>query len=267
MSVSEHDLEIIESWLDGEISEAQATALRDRISADPQLAQTVDRLRSERSLRTGIWQTMEPSDKQAEMLVSNIRRAVRKEDLIDGRLRTLRKFASAAAVVALVFGAGWISHSRIQYGEPKPEALANVTVNPLPSIPRNTQMPNGSQQGGNLVRFEPYNTQQRPANNGSFVIFRDGQDPQRDARTGMPVDHNRVSTILPRYHATITSPMGAVYDYQLDKLSDLAELQQRVEQDELNARQKPLTPQVGPRNRGNETMPVSSEQPLIPSGR
>lgn len=61
--------------------------------------------------------------------------------------------------------------------------------------------------------------------------------------------------------------MGNVYDYQLDKLSDLAELQQRVEQDELNARQKPLTPQVGPRNRGNETVPVSDSVPLDPNAR
>lgn len=259
MSVSEHDLEIIESWLDGEISQDQVEALRARISSDPHLSQTVDRLRSERALRASIWQTMEPSEKQAELLVGNIRRAVRKEDLIDGRLRALRKFASMAAMVALVFGAGWITHSRVGFAQN--QQIVKFPGNPT-QLPAAEQPLVSAQPHGSAVTVLSGNTNQRPTNNGSFVL----SQYQGDGLGAAPTDR-RLSTLLPRYHATITSPMGNVYDYQLDKLSDLAELQQRVEQDELNARQKPLTPQVGPRNRGNETVPVSDSVPLNPNAR
>ena len=51
MSLSDSDLELLESHLDGELSVAEDEALRDRMNIEPELATVLETLRSERNAR------------------------------------------------------------------------------------------------------------------------------------------------------------------------------------------------------------------------
>ena len=126
--MSDNDLETLEVWLDGELSEEQVESLRRRLSVEPELSQTLDRLRSDRQIRAGIFQAMEPSAAEIETLVANARRGVRKEDLINSRLRALRNVASIAACMAVVFMAGLPLDANVQF--------LTITATTMPYIGR-----------------------------------------------------------------------------------------------------------------------------------
>lgn len=267
MSVSEHDLEIMESWLDGELSEEQVEILRRRISSEPHLSQTLDRLRNDRQLRAGIWRGMEPTERQAETLVANVRRLARREDVIDSRLRLVRNFAAVAASVSVVFFAGWLTRGRLQVGSQVPkEQIVQLISDPIrpndsirafPQPVVQTARPQYPQVApGNNVPVSFGGNTPSVGNSGTFMSFRTPSDPRR--------------TVLPRYKVDVISPMGDVFSYQLDKLSDLADLQQKVEEQEMRLRQQvPSTPQLFPRSGtgSSQVVPVGSEQSLPGWGR
>jgi hypothetical protein len=99
----EHDLEQLEALLDGELSVDDEHALRERIAAEPALAEALDRLRAQRDLRALVWRAAEPSEARAATLVSSVRGAIRRDQLWDRRLRALRYVSGLAACVALGF--------------------------------------------------------------------------------------------------------------------------------------------------------------------
>jgi hypothetical protein len=150
---SEHDLETLETWLDGELTDEQAEALRRRLSGEPQLAQALDRLRGDRQTRSRVWQAMEPADGEVEALVANVRRAVRKEELVTSRLRVMSRFAAVAASIAIVFMIGWVSRDRIRVNDPTaaPTQVARgdqpnpriAILTPTPGNPSNPSNPGG----------------------------------------------------------------------------------------------------------------------------
>jgi len=114
--ISEQDQQLLEQWLDAELSEEQSQLLRRRLAAEPQLAQELDRLRSQRELRARFWQEIEPSDLEVQMLIDNVRRSVRREQVWATGLRTLRRVSAIAASIAIVFMAGWMSRGKLQLG-------------------------------------------------------------------------------------------------------------------------------------------------------
>src|SRR4051794_12854491 len=89
MSVSDNDLESLEELLDGELPVEQAELLRRRMSVEPEMAQAMDRLRTDRQMRARVFAALEPSDSQVESLVANVRRDVRRDELRSLRFRTL----------------------------------------------------------------------------------------------------------------------------------------------------------------------------------
>ncbi|WP_428940217.1 anti-sigma factor family protein [Fontivita pretiosa] len=114
--ISEQDQVLLEQWLDGELSEEQSQSLRQRLAAEPQLAQELDRLRSQRELRARFWQEIEPGDLEVQTLIDNVRRAVRREQVWATRLHTLRRVSGIAASIAIVFMAGWMTRGKLQFG-------------------------------------------------------------------------------------------------------------------------------------------------------
>ncbi|HMB96437.1 MAG TPA: hypothetical protein VKK61_10390 [Tepidisphaeraceae bacterium] len=114
MSLTDIDLEMMEGWLDGELPDEQANQLRQRIASEPALAAAVDQLRSERQLRNEVWQSFESGNGEVETLISNVRRAVQREEIWSWRFGVLRKFSAVAASIGLIFMAGWVSHERLR---------------------------------------------------------------------------------------------------------------------------------------------------------
>jgi hypothetical protein len=115
MAVSENDLELLETYLDDELTAEEGDALRQRFASEPALAAAMDELRHDREIRQMAFGTMEPSERQALAATNTIVRSLRQEATREvaraGRMRVLRQVTAAAACIAIGVLVGWFSHS------------------------------------------------------------------------------------------------------------------------------------------------------------
>ena len=115
MSVSEIDLELLETYLDDELSAEDGDALRRRLASEPALAQAMDQLRQDRELRQLAFGSMEPAERQTstatDTIVRSLRQAATRELAWSSRLRILRQVSAAAACIVVGLLIGWFARS------------------------------------------------------------------------------------------------------------------------------------------------------------
>jgi anti-sigma factor RsiW len=107
---SDADLELLEAYLDGELTTTEEESLRARMSADPALAATMDALRADRSVRAAVWQSFEPAPAQVDRLLARVHASVDRNTIWAARLSKLRVVTSAAACILLGFVIGRVAH-------------------------------------------------------------------------------------------------------------------------------------------------------------
>lgn len=107
MSAIETDLELLESYLDDELSSVQVDDLRLRLASEPELATLLENLRAERDARVGIWESYEPSDHSVDLVLKGIRREMNRSLVFQKVGRATRWAGSLAACVALGFAGGY----------------------------------------------------------------------------------------------------------------------------------------------------------------
>jgi hypothetical protein len=132
MSVTDTDLELLESYLDDELGTAEADALRKRLSSDPQLSAAMDELRSQREMRQQFFAAVEPDEANVQRLMQSVRRNVNREIVWAQRSRKLGMVGSLAACVLVGFFIGRASY-KMSVSTPAPETP--VAYNP-PAFPR-----------------------------------------------------------------------------------------------------------------------------------
>jgi anti-sigma factor RsiW len=116
MSLSDCDLEQLESHLDGELSVADDEALRERMNIEPELAAVLETLRADRDARRGAFLTMEPDDAAVERfnrLASREIQRVDRESFWRNTASRLRVVAAAAACLVIGFSVARISDSGV----------------------------------------------------------------------------------------------------------------------------------------------------------
>lgn len=138
MPITDNDLQVLEEWLDGELTEEQGTALRQRMATEPGLAAALDRLRDERRLRSRLFTVLEPGERETDIFCTNLRREIRREDVWASRVRGMRKIASLAAMITVVFMAGWISRERLTTAGSATASNQGVGRPAIPLHPDNT---------------------------------------------------------------------------------------------------------------------------------
>lgn len=142
MPITDNDLQMLEELLDGELPEGQTETLRRRLSSEPELAQTMDRLRSDRQMRARLFTMLEPTDQESESLVFEVRRGVRREDVWSSRMRSVRQLTKLAAAIVIVFMAGWLSRERLVVG-PAQQAGNPIGIPPT-MVQNNLPLPGGN---------------------------------------------------------------------------------------------------------------------------
>jgi anti-sigma factor RsiW len=110
MTVSELDLEILETYLDGELPMSEAEGLWRRLAAEPELSAALDELRASRAIRMSTWESAEPTDLETVVLVNRVKSAVRRRRGLEGVRRVLVFATAAAACIAIGFNIGWLAH-------------------------------------------------------------------------------------------------------------------------------------------------------------
>ena len=116
MSLSDADLELLESHLDGELSVAEDEALRDRMNIELELATVLKSLRTERDARRAAFLSMEPDDATVERFNRAASREIQRADRETFWRNTasrLRVVAAAAACLVIGFSVGRIADSGV----------------------------------------------------------------------------------------------------------------------------------------------------------
>lgn len=99
MSVTDNELELLETYLDGELSSAEVDALIDRLRREPALASAMETLKQERALRMAVWERCEPGDAMVGRLMGRVEKKVDDHWKWSRRLGQLRMLSGAAACV------------------------------------------------------------------------------------------------------------------------------------------------------------------------
>jgi anti-sigma factor RsiW len=108
LQASDPDFELLEAYLDNELTETELGRLRERLASEPELAEALARMSVEYSLRRAVWQAMEPSGAGGARLADDCSRSARRIDLRRRRFKVWRLTGAAAACLMIGFLAGWI---------------------------------------------------------------------------------------------------------------------------------------------------------------
>src|SRR5258706_6811223 len=107
--IDDGDIELLEAFLDDEMTPAQDLRLRERLASEPELAVELEHLRAERKLRAEMYLGLEGGE---EMVVERALAQIHKVDGRDQRrvqqVRRLRYAMAAAALIAIGFLIGWM---------------------------------------------------------------------------------------------------------------------------------------------------------------
>jgi anti-sigma factor RsiW len=121
MLLADSDLELLESYLDGELSVAEDEALRDRMNIEPALASALENLRAERDARRSAFSAMEPDDATVERFNRHASREIQRLDrefFWQRTSKTLRIVSAAAACLVIGFSIGRIADSGVLNHQP-----------------------------------------------------------------------------------------------------------------------------------------------------
>ena len=114
--MSDEELELLESYLDGALAPAEEERDRRRVARDAAWAGALDRLRAERSVRQAVWQSLEPDLASAERAGDDAARGALGADRARRSSRFARRASAVAAGLVIAFVGGWAARGRV--GEP-----------------------------------------------------------------------------------------------------------------------------------------------------
>lgn len=120
MQVSEHELELLEQYLDGALAPEQAAELRRRVAEEPALTEAIEQLRLDRALRQQVWQSLEPAANTEKELADRILLRARAWSAPQRqpmrRWRIVQHLATAAACIIIGFALSWAWQRSTQQG-------------------------------------------------------------------------------------------------------------------------------------------------------
>jgi anti-sigma factor RsiW len=101
MSVTDSDLEQLDTLLDGEMPEQEAQVLRRRLIFEPALSAAMQTLEMERSLRVQVWQSMEPDQAAMDRVAARVDRKMNNHLRFARSLSNFRRLTAAAACIVV----------------------------------------------------------------------------------------------------------------------------------------------------------------------
>ena len=108
--LNDKDYELLEAYLDDDLSSELVHRLDSRLSAEPALAAALDAFRQGRALRSIAFQALAPDDAEAERFADAVIASVGRAERTRRRARYSAIASAVAACVLAGFGAGWLGH-------------------------------------------------------------------------------------------------------------------------------------------------------------
>src|SRR5918993_2471097 len=78
--VPDPDFELLENYLDGELTPAEVQRLEHRLVLEPDLSAALGRLSAEHAVRRAVWESMEPGEAAARSLAAAVGASARRAD-------------------------------------------------------------------------------------------------------------------------------------------------------------------------------------------
>jgi len=100
-SLTDQDLELLEAYMDGELSGADEDELRRRLDGEPGLAAALETLRAEAHVRSQVWKGYEPDEAAVRRLIARVDASVDRNTIWAHRLSKIRVLSAAAACIVL----------------------------------------------------------------------------------------------------------------------------------------------------------------------
>jgi anti-sigma factor RsiW len=112
MAVNETDIELLETYLDGELPQRESESLWRRLADEPELSAELEHLRAERAVRQAVFASMEPSELLVSQTQASIARATRRRHILSIVNKALTATVAAAACILFGFAVGWLGHDK-----------------------------------------------------------------------------------------------------------------------------------------------------------
>src|SRR5258705_3315008 len=107
--IEDGDIELLEAFLDDELTPAQSLLLRDRLESEPNLTVELEQLRAERKLRATMFLGLEGGEEAVvERAFSKIHDVDARQQRRVQQVRRLRYAMAAAALITIGFLVGWM---------------------------------------------------------------------------------------------------------------------------------------------------------------
>jgi hypothetical protein len=190
-AMKESDLEMLESYLDDELSALETEALLRRLSDDPALSAALKELTAQRDLRRAVFATFEPSEISVNRVIATVERKVDGHMIWAERARGLRVLSGVAATLLLGFLGGYVFHA----GNAAQHSAPGLASNNI-AAPMNTVASTGTQSGQREIVF--------PNRPPSFVTY--------PTMTGTPVPTG--SENFASYNVAVTDDAGNIIGVQ-----------------------------------------------------
>ncbi len=108
MAVDEREIDLLEMYLDHELSVQQSAAMEERLGSDTALRQELSQLENERQLRQTVFASLEPTEAEVANMLTLTRARMSEGEIWRRYLHRAGFATAAAAVVAIAFVGGWI---------------------------------------------------------------------------------------------------------------------------------------------------------------
>lgn len=174
--MNETELDILETWLDGELGPVEANDLQKRLTGDPELSAALAGLRHERELRSAHFSAIESSDSESHDFLNRVEANLARRRRWILYAQFARAAGAIAACMAIGFGVGWI-------GRGSPATPANPTAaSPVYQV-------NISDESGRVIGVQHFNSADQ-AREFSDDLGR-WQEQQEQVRNGYLVVRSR----------------------------------------------------------------------------
>ena len=174
---TDHDLELLEAFADGELGEQDDQALRARLASEPQLGALLEAVRADRAVRAQVFTSFEPNDAAVERLIARIHGSVNRNTMWAARLSKLRVATSAAACVMIGLLIGRVAYRT-------PPASTNVPSGPMSvvEVPPSQGSAGGVTNVNAPVQFRIVDANNQPVTLQPFNSAREAQEFIEDLR-------------------------------------------------------------------------------------
>jgi hypothetical protein len=148
--VNEQDLELLETYLDGELSPAEEDQLSARLERDALLVQALGALRREREMRQSFFAGLEPAENDPDVrnLLSEVSKQTTRDVLWGERLKKMRWVSGVAACLLVGFLGGYGLRGPSSAAPGNTAGFGPVGSGSLTATPVVSNQPTAGNQGG-----------------------------------------------------------------------------------------------------------------------